>query len=116
MSTLEQEPVWERQAALLRLGNNRELLQRIIGMYYDTFNESLSALQAALEEGNRDAVRSAAHGLKGASDSVGAARIRRLAQQLEQQSDALALAQLRDTSGQLQPAFAEFMTAVETES
>jgi CheY-like chemotaxis protein len=69
-------------AALQRPGTP-PILSKVISMYLQSSNEVLEKLRLAVQQGDADATRQAAHALKSTSGNVGARRLAFLSKQLE---------------------------------
>jgi HPt (histidine-containing phosphotransfer) domain-containing protein len=65
-----------------------ELLARVVGLYLDDAPRHVAAIEAALARGDARALTLAAHTLKSASASMGAAQLAQLCRILEQDSRA----------------------------
>jgi HPt (histidine-containing phosphotransfer) domain-containing protein len=63
---------FDYDAALDRLEGNRELLQEIIGLFFDEIPGLLSAIDESLVQRDAKALERAAHTLKGAMGNLGA--------------------------------------------
>ncbi|MGC8879751.1 MAG: Hpt domain-containing protein [Anaerolineae bacterium] len=105
-------PIWDRTAALERLGGDENLLLELMEMLLDQIAEGIVCLSEAIERGDARGVEQTAHSLKGASASLGAERFRQSAFQLEQigrsgnLSDAVnVLAKLQEEADLLRQAF-----------
>ncbi len=59
------------------------LLQALLSSFVQRSETRLEMIRAAAESGDRDALRSAAHDLKGAAGTIGAVRVARLCRELE---------------------------------
>ncbi|HJY82170.1 MAG TPA: response regulator [Candidatus Binatia bacterium] len=70
--TAPTEPVFDRNAALERVEGNWELLQEIVGLFFDEIPRLLSAVQEPIARGDAKALERAAHTLKGAVGNFGA--------------------------------------------
>jgi HPt (histidine-containing phosphotransfer) domain-containing protein len=68
-------------AELSALGE--EDLRDLVDVYFEDVGSQLDRLQLALADGDADALAAAAHRVKGASLSIGAARVASLASELE---------------------------------
>jgi HPt (histidine-containing phosphotransfer) domain-containing protein len=60
---------------LLDPAQGKELANRVIGVYADNSIELINTLSEALNDGDVDRVRTAAHALKSSSGNVGATRL-----------------------------------------
>ncbi len=67
--------LWDRKAALSRVGDEVEFFREVLQAYKAGAEEMLRAMGQALEQGDDEGWRNAAHGLKGASLNVGAVRL-----------------------------------------
>ena len=74
----------ERIRAVQREGS-ADLVARIVGLYLTNAPEQLDRIRRAIEEGNSEALRDAAHGMKSSSATIGAARLASLLRELEGQ-------------------------------
>lgn len=81
--TLSKEQLWNRDAAISRLGGNEGLLNRIVDMFLAQIEQKHDALIKAVAEMNLEAVRFTSHSMKGASGDVGADAIRGKAAAIE---------------------------------
>ncbi|AXT37253.1 Hpt domain-containing protein [Alteromonas sp. BL110] len=80
---LPKEQLWNRDAALNRLGGNEGLLNRIVEMFLAQITQKQQALQKAATELDVDAVKFTSHAMKGVSGDVGADAIREKASSIE---------------------------------
>ena len=81
--TLTKEQLWNRDAAISRLGGNEGLLNRIVEMFLGQIEQKQQALQDAASKLDIEAVRFASHAMKGVSGDVGADAIREKASSIE---------------------------------
>lgn len=81
--TLSKEQLWNRDAAIRRLGGNEGLLNRIVDMFLAQIEQKHDALIKAVAEMNLEAVRFTSHSMKGVSGDVGADAIRGKAAAIE---------------------------------
>jgi len=77
-------PIWDRAAALERLGGDEALLSELMEMLLDQISGGIAHLSEAIGRGDAREVEQIAHSLKGASANLGAERFRQCAFQLEQ--------------------------------
>ena len=78
-----QEQLWNRDAAISRLGGNEGLLNRIVEMFLAQIEQKQQALQIAARAFDVEAVRFNSHAMKGVSGDVGADAIREKASSIE---------------------------------
>ena len=87
----ETEPLFESdQLELLRAALGEADLSAMLLQLPQAAADSLRAIQAALDAGNLDETRKAAHVLKGFSSSLGAVRLASIAREIELDLDTLA--------------------------
>jgi HPt (histidine-containing phosphotransfer) domain-containing protein len=106
-------PVFDEQAALGYTGGDRRLLKRIIALFRSDRAPTLRRIERAVQERDGEALRMAAHALKGSIATVGAPAGRAAAAELEQMGHAnqfddaeRAYGRLRDAITRLDDAFA----------
>ena len=78
-----EKPLWNKEAALSRLGGNEGLLNRIVEMFLAQIAEKQQALHKAVTEQDIEGVRFTSHAMKGVSGDVGADAIRERASSIE---------------------------------
>jgi len=76
--------IFDREAALARVGDDEELLLELVKIFLDDYPINLSAIRSALAAGNPKGVEYAAHTLKGAVANFGADAVVKEAFELEQ--------------------------------
>jgi CheY-like chemotaxis protein len=81
--TAPTESVFDRNAALDRVEGNKELLQEIIGLFFDEIPGLMSAIHDSMVRRDAQALKRAAHTLKGAVSNLGAEAACAAALQLE---------------------------------
>lgn len=81
--TLTKEQLWNRDAAISRLGGNEGLLNRIVEMFLAQIEQKQRALQSAATALDVEAVRFNSHAMKGMSGDVGANAIWEKASSIE---------------------------------
>ena len=91
-------------------GGDREFLAELIGTYLDDVPRQLAALREAASSGTADGVARAAHALKGASASLGAAGLAERSRVLELAARA---GRLDDVEGQIRDLEPEFQRVAE---
>ena len=77
-------PTLDEAALLERVGGNREVLQQLIGVFYQDCNTQMSLLKAAIKDGDAAAVQSAGHTVKGMVAFFGVESATEAALKLEQ--------------------------------
>jgi|SaaInl74LU_5_DNA_1037368.scaffolds.fasta_scaffold43618_2 HPt (histidine-containing phosphotransfer) domain-containing protein len=75
--------IWNRDAALARLGNNESLLEKIVVMFLEQISNKLVSLQEAVNAKDTDSIRFVSHAIKGISGDVGADALHHQASHLE---------------------------------
>jgi len=76
-------PILDREAALARLGGDAEVLLEAVSAFRDERDMLLSEIRRVISRGDGDALRRAAHALKGALVTLGAASAAEAALRLE---------------------------------
>ena len=107
------DDIFDEQSALSYTGGDRALLKEIIDVFREDYPSVIRRLERALKGGNAEAVRMAAHALKGSIATVGSPAGRQTAFELEQMGRLNqlagaepALARLRHQLEDLEEAFA----------
>ena len=80
----ERASVFDEQAALAYTGQDRRLLKQVVSMFRSDYPSSLRRIEQAWRRKDGDALRAAAHALKGAIATVGSPAGREAAAELEQ--------------------------------
>jgi len=75
--------VFDEHAALAYTGGDRQLLKEVIGLFRKDAPSSLRRIERALRKRDSDALRMAAHALKGAIATIGSSRGREVAAEIE---------------------------------
>ncbi len=106
-------PVFERQKVLFNLGGDEELLEQLIGMFIEDEPRLFADIEAAVVEGDAEALHNAAHALKGAVSNfcagraqTGAAQLERIGREKRMADAPQALEALRAELAALRKAFA----------
>lgn len=76
-------PVFDLDDLLARLGGRRELIPRFLQLFRNGVARQQEELAAASSSGDPDAVRVAAHAIKGAAANIAASRVRAVAASME---------------------------------
>ena len=77
------EVIFDERAALSHMGGDRHLLKEIVGVFRSDYPASLQRIERAVGQHDGDALRSAAHKLKGSIATLGAVAGCRAAAELE---------------------------------
>jgi HPt (histidine-containing phosphotransfer) domain-containing protein len=88
-----QQPVFDRQALLVRLGGNEALIQKFVTMFFDSANEHMNLLRQSFEAGDAEQMWAKAHAIKGSAGNVGACALSAAAAELEKAVRELQLAE-----------------------
>ncbi len=102
---------WEQLLELAAAGE-RDLLSSMLTLFEGEITPLIQQLVAGLAQQEAPAVRRAAHGIKGASASIGAERLYALSAAVEQQARDAQLADLADTLDQIQFEFERVCVAL----
>lgn len=78
-------PLFDSATALHLVGGKRELVVRLVNLFLEQLDTSISGIAAALQAGDAAAQKRAAHALKGSAAVIGAQRLRELAARLERE-------------------------------
>ncbi len=78
-----ERPVFDAEAAVQAVGGDPELYREVAGVFLEDSPKRLTEARAALERGDAETLRRAAHTLKGAAGAVSAFRVQQAALQLE---------------------------------
>jgi two-component system, sensor histidine kinase and response regulator len=95
------EAILDRAALLERVENDAELLDELIVLFKEDSARHLATLQAALDKGEADTLRRAAHTLRGACGSLAVPLAAAAALELEQMGSAGDLSKAREVLAQL---------------
>jgi len=102
-------PAFDEQGALGRMDNDRTLLCEVIALFFEEAPRLLSVIGEGLEAADSQDVERAAHSLKGAAGSFGAADVVGAARELEAQGKSGDLTQAADTWARLRAGTAQLM-------
>jgi len=80
------EQLWNRDAAISRLGGNESLLNRIVDMFLLQIEQKQNELNDAAIKRDAEAVRFNSHAMKGVCGEVGADAIKEQASLIEEQA------------------------------
>ena len=83
-STYSRSQLWNRDAAISRLGGNESLLNRIVDMFLNQIEQKQHSLKEAAAQRKVEDVRFNSHAMKGVSGDVGADAIREKASSIEE--------------------------------
>jgi len=72
MSDVAPRPAFDRAAALGRIGGDAELLAEVTAVYMEESAAMIDSLRDAVDAADPEAIRRAAHSIKGALLSIGA--------------------------------------------
>ena len=81
-------PIFDEPELLDRLGDDLELLDEVVGVFLEDAPVRMQAIADAVLHASATELRAAAHAIKGAAASLGAARLAESAHQLEQRAAA----------------------------
>ncbi|MFH1216838.1 MAG: Hpt domain-containing protein [Pseudomonadota bacterium] len=74
---------WDRSFALEQVGDDEELLEELIDLFYDSSITDLEKIKTASRHADMESMGDAAHSIKGASASLGIEGIRVVSAALE---------------------------------
>lgn len=99
-------------AALERLGGDRQMLQELIGYYFEDIGTLLDGLEAAIELRNLDDIKQMAHSVKGLVSNFDSRDATAIATRIEHRSESDRLDEQRYQLGRLRRATAELNRAL----
>jgi CheY-like chemotaxis protein len=105
-NTGSQQPPLDLRALNQVLGGDHDFARELAAAFIDSGDAQLSEIRLAAANGNRDALKRAAHKLRGACANVHAHALQSLAHRLETDSNSAAAAALEPTIARLQQEFA----------
>ncbi len=94
--------VFDESTALERVFNDRELLGEMIGLFFEEAPRLMAQMQDSIAAGEAQGLERAAHSLKGAAGSIGAADVMGLARALEEMGRAAELAEASSAYARLE--------------
>jgi PAS domain S-box-containing protein len=83
-----EQPIWDAAAMSDRLGDDRELIEKVLECFLDCIPQQIVKLKRNLESCNCPEVELLAHAIKGASATVGGERLRLVAFDMEKAAGA----------------------------
>jgi HPt (histidine-containing phosphotransfer) domain-containing protein len=84
MQPAVEKPVFDRELLLERLGNDTQLVDEILEIFLESADDMISAVDAAVADGDAHRVERAAHSVKGALLNISADSVAERALRLEQ--------------------------------
>ncbi|WP_373035002.1 response regulator [Sulfurimonas sp.] len=81
--------IWDEAKALKRLGNSRELLDKIVAIFIEDTPKSLEDLKDAIDAKDVNAIKLHAHTIKGSSGNIGATELQEYAKEIELNSETM---------------------------
>lgn len=81
--------LWDEAQALKRLGDSRELLDKIVAIFIEDIPKSLEDLQDAVDAKDVNAIKLHAHTIKGSSGNIGATELQEYAKEIELNSETM---------------------------
>ena len=82
------KPLWDKQGALTRLGNNQTLLAKVVTLFEQQASDNVERLLIAIKERDTDATRHYSHRLKGGAGDIGLVRLHQLCAIIEDRAKA----------------------------
>jgi HPt (histidine-containing phosphotransfer) domain-containing protein len=108
-------PVFDREAAMVHVGEDPEVLRAIVEMFLEQGPERLGQIAAAVQAGDAGGLESSAHALKGSAAILGLERVRALSLALEDLGESGSVAGAEERMDALSGALEEGMTALRGE-
>ncbi|GAB4495096.1 MAG: hypothetical protein OHK0052_01750 [Anaerolineales bacterium] len=103
----------DAQTALTRLGENRELYQKLLSIFCEQQTQTPQAIRQALLQNNYQTAHQLAHNLKGVSASIGANQLNQAAYQVEQAITNLDFTHIEALLSDLEKAMLDALAALE---
>jgi len=100
--------VFDREGTLVRFAHDVEVLNQVLELFFESVDDDVARLKAALDAGHRVDAECHAHGIKGAASNVGALRVSAVARIMEDSAHANALDKVRTLVPDLERYLAEF--------
>ena len=100
-------PIFDHLGSLRRMGDDQQLFDEMVGFLRDDGPARLEEIHSGLSDLNYERMNQSTHSLKGLISNFGATRAVLAAIKLE------SLIKQRKSAADLEPAFADFQTAVE---
>ena len=112
---IESPHALDSDAALARIGGDRELLEELCRLFAEECPRNIASLRAAADSNDVEAIVHLAHTIRGAAASIGASRLSQGALEIEQKAEGGATpADLKDSIGALQTHFDHLLPELET--
>lgn len=105
-------PPFNWEAFVRRMGNNRELCKRVLGVFMQDTPRQLALLNQAAANFDLSEAQRAAHSIKGAAASIGAEAIHRAAYDIETAARDGSIKEVRERLPELEWTFASFLEAI----
>ncbi|GAA6203938.1 ATP-binding protein [Thalassotalea sp. SU-HH00458] len=90
----DNETLWQKEAALLRLGGREKLLKQIIQLFLDSYEDRINSIFNAISNKDREQLRMAAHAFKGNCGDIGAAALHKTLNDIESLSKSMKFSEL----------------------
>ena len=84
-----------------RLGGDEELVRDIVGLFLEDYPVRMAAIQSAIDSGQADGIRRAAHALKGGASTMSAFAVAEAAGRIEASGEAGDLASVGELFAEL---------------
>ncbi|WP_372999931.1 response regulator [Sulfurimonas sp.] len=88
--------IWDENSALKRLGGSSELLKKVLTIFVQDIQNSITSLKEAIDAKDADKIKLHAHSIKGSSGNINAKSLEEKARELEDGSSTLKNQELRD--------------------
>ncbi|HUJ81218.1 MAG TPA: response regulator [Candidatus Acidoferrales bacterium] len=112
---IESPHALDADAALARIGGDRELLEELCRLFAEECPRNIASLHAAADSHDVEAIVHLAHTIRGAAASIGASRLSQAAREIEQKAEGGATpAELKDSIGALGTQFNQLLPELET--
>ncbi len=114
-SSVSKEPLWDKQSALVRLGNNHALLEKVATLFVSQANDTTHNLLSAITQHNIEKIKQLSHYLKGGAADVGLTRLYAHCAFIEDQARAGNLAAINAVVAPFKQTVADTLACIEAQ-
>ncbi|RMG43096.1 MAG: Hpt domain-containing protein [Candidatus Dadabacteria bacterium] len=98
---MNEAKVFDKEAALNRVDNDKELLQELIALFFEEYPAQIRRIETAIQNQDTKELEEAAHAIKSALGNIGAMRCYELAFSLEKSGKTAELSGVRESFDKL---------------
>lgn len=111
---MSDEMVFDKSGALDRVDGDKELFFELVEMFFETYDQNIEEMNAAIAAGDGDLLEQNAHCIKSALGNLGAMKAFNLAFQLESAGKSSSLDGCQETLEGLKAAVVQFQTEIKS--